>query len=160
MRYGLLYKNFCEKLQSLGRKDNGKYTIHHILFRSMGGQDVEENRVLMTPREHYIAHRIFAKKYQKQHPEIYYLLNSFANGMKGANGVRYCDFNFYWKKYATMKANASKEKNIQEALKIAQEETMRLIRLPGADAEFITKAVMAYSTGKDYVSCSQEKKEK
>lgn len=146
----------------MDRKDNGKYTVHHILFKCMGGLDVEENRVLMTPREHYIAHRIYAKKFQKQHPEVYYLLNSIAiNGMKGDNGVRYCDFNFYWKKYATMKANGgSKEKNIQEALRIAQEETMRLIKLPGADVEFITKKVLAFTTGKDYITCNQEKKDK
>lgn len=154
MNYGKLYKNFCKKIKSLNRKNiDGQFTEHHIVFRSMGGTESAENKILLTPREHYIAHRIFAKKYQKQHPEIYYLLNGFANGMKGPNGIRYCDFHFYWKKYVTLKNTGSKDKSVQEALKLAQKETMRLMQLPSANKEFIMLKVMAYTTGKDYYSC-------
>ena len=32
--------------------------IHHILPRSMGGSDDSENLVALTPREHFIAHKL------------------------------------------------------------------------------------------------------
>ena len=160
MNYGKLYKKFCFGFKKMKRNNNtGKFTEHHIHLRSMGGPDIEENKVLLTPREHYIAHRILAKKYQKRYPEIYYLLNTFANGMKGPNGVRYCDFHFYWKKYVTLKNMGSKDKTVQEALKLAQEETMRLLKLPSADVDFIMLKVMSYTTGKDYITCNATKKE-
>ena len=34
---------------------------HHIVMRSMGGSDDEENLVYLTCREHYIAHRLLHK---------------------------------------------------------------------------------------------------
>ena len=35
--------------------------IHHILPRSMGGSDDPENLVALTPREHFIAHKLLWK---------------------------------------------------------------------------------------------------
>lgn len=34
---------------------------HHILPRSLGGSDDPENLVLLTPREHFVAHRLLVK---------------------------------------------------------------------------------------------------
>ena len=36
---------------------------HHILPASLGGLDVEENLIFLTPREHFIAHMMLAKVY-------------------------------------------------------------------------------------------------
>lgn len=34
---------------------------HHIIPRSMGGKDTKENLVVLTAREHYIAHLLLTK---------------------------------------------------------------------------------------------------
>jgi hypothetical protein len=36
---------------------------HHIIPRSLGGKDSENNIIILTPREHYIAHLILWKAY-------------------------------------------------------------------------------------------------
>jgi len=46
------------------KKSNGVYLeSHHILPRSMGGSDSKDNLVLLTAREHFIAHRLLCKIY-------------------------------------------------------------------------------------------------
>lgn len=37
------------------------YDRHHILPRSLGGSNNSSNLVLLTPREHYVAHRLLTK---------------------------------------------------------------------------------------------------
>jgi hypothetical protein len=37
---------------------------HHILPRSLGGADVPENLVILTAREHFVAHLLLAKMYR------------------------------------------------------------------------------------------------
>lgn len=46
------------------RKENiptGYSENHHIIPRSLGGDDSEDNKVLLTGREHYIAHLLLVK---------------------------------------------------------------------------------------------------
>ena len=35
---------------------------HHIIPKSMGGLDTKENLVVLTAREHYIAHLLLTKR--------------------------------------------------------------------------------------------------
>jgi len=37
--------------------------IHHIIPKSIGGSNDKDNLVVLTPKEHYIAHRLLAKCY-------------------------------------------------------------------------------------------------
>lgn len=39
----------------------GEYESHHIVPRSLGGNDTKSNKILLTPREHYIAHWLLYK---------------------------------------------------------------------------------------------------
>ena len=39
------------------------YELHHILPKCLGGDDYSENLVLLTAREHFIAHKLLTKIY-------------------------------------------------------------------------------------------------
>ena len=39
----------------------GRVEKHHIVPKSLGGSDNKSNLVSLTPREHYVAHRLLAK---------------------------------------------------------------------------------------------------
>jgi 5-methylcytosine-specific restriction endonuclease McrA len=42
------------------------YELHHILPKSLGGLDLQENLVLLTAREHYIAHLLLYAIYKQK----------------------------------------------------------------------------------------------
>lgn len=141
MNYKKLYNKFCSYYKKLGRSYNDpRFTVHHILCRSMGGLDIEENKVAMTPKEHYIAHRILAHVYKKRNPEICYLLNKFANGMKGSDSPKYSNFNFYLNQILTFKKNG-KPKNYDSYCEALREEIIHLMELP-IDKQKITNKLM------------------
>ena len=49
------------------RKLKAKYTeMHHIMPKSLGGSDAEQNLIKLSAREHYIAHWILAKCFTKK----------------------------------------------------------------------------------------------
>jgi len=141
MNYKKLYTKFCNYYKKLGRSYNDpRFTVHHILCRSMGGLDTDENKVAMTPKEHYIAHRILAHVYKKRNPEICYLLNKFANGMKGTDSPKYSNFNFYLNQILTFKKNG-KPKNYDSYCDALREEIIHLMELP-IDKQKITNKLM------------------
>ncbi len=59
------YQKIYDQLIERGRKRNVSRLInvqnHHILPRSLGGDDGDDNLVFLTPREHFIAHIILVK---------------------------------------------------------------------------------------------------
>jgi hypothetical protein len=66
MNYSALYSSLVLKAQSEQRvKYQGVYyESHHIVPKSFGGSDKSFNRVLFTPREHYVAHLLLWKMYE------------------------------------------------------------------------------------------------
>ena len=61
MNYQNIYNNLIEK-----RLENVlccEYEIHHIIPKTLGGDDSNTNLVKLTPREHYIAHLLLTKIY-------------------------------------------------------------------------------------------------
>ena len=63
MDYKLIYEQLVTRGQK--RELTGYKERHHILPRSMGGGDDEENLVDLTPEEHFIAHLLLIK----MHPD-------------------------------------------------------------------------------------------
>lgn len=61
MDYEKIYNRLCSSRKNRGVKREGGYEIHHILPKSMGGSDDENNLVKLTYREHFIAHRLLFK---------------------------------------------------------------------------------------------------
>lgn len=65
MNYKHTYNNLIQSRSQLNRiKDKdiiGGFENHHIVPKSLGGSNNPENLVLLTPREHYVAHWLLYK---------------------------------------------------------------------------------------------------
>ena len=65
MNYIKHYNKLCELKKTLTRsKEHGCFELHHIIPRCKGGNNSKNNLVLLTPREHYIAHRLLWLHYR------------------------------------------------------------------------------------------------
>lgn len=71
MNYLLHYNKLIETRQELNRTKNQEiyYESHHIVPKCMGGDNSKDNLVLLTAREHYLAHLLLAKHYKTK--ELY-----------------------------------------------------------------------------------------
>ena len=63
MNYEKIYQELILSKKKLNRYlgDGNNYDLHHILPRSLGGTDNEDNLVLLTYKEHFIAHKLLLK---------------------------------------------------------------------------------------------------
>lgn len=63
MNYEKNYYDYINYVKGLNRfkGDGNYYERHHIKPRSLGGNDAEENLVLLTAREHFLAHYLLCK---------------------------------------------------------------------------------------------------
>jgi hypothetical protein len=63
MNYEQNYKDYISYVKTLIRKkgDGTYYELHHIIPRSLGGSNEQENLVLLTAREHFLAHYLLYK---------------------------------------------------------------------------------------------------
>lgn len=71
MDYKKIYDNLIESRQNLVRKKVKKrkmnyvyYEKHHIIPKSCGGTNDKENLILLTAKEHFIAHLLLTKCYE------------------------------------------------------------------------------------------------
>lgn len=63
MNYNTIYNNLIQR--AVSRSLDGYKERHHIIPRCLGGNDLKENLVDLTPEEHYIAHLLLVKIYPK-----------------------------------------------------------------------------------------------
>ena len=64
MNYHQIYTDFMSSRQKMNRtKGVGIFERHHIIPKCFGGTDSQDNLVLLTPKEHFIAHQILVKMY-------------------------------------------------------------------------------------------------
>jgi hypothetical protein len=75
------YKNIYYKIIENAKKETengnryvGYYEKHHILPKSLGGSNNENNLVKLTAREHFICHWLLIKMYKKGTEERYKML--------------------------------------------------------------------------------------
>lgn len=66
MNYRKIYDNLIlsRKLLNRIKLHDGSLENHHIIPKSLGGDDSKDNLVLLTPKEHYIAHLLLIKLYE------------------------------------------------------------------------------------------------
>lgn len=66
MNYSQIYKNLITSRQNLNRArtETLKYENHHIIPKSLGGTNDKTNLVLLTFKEHFIAHLLLTKMYE------------------------------------------------------------------------------------------------
>lgn len=62
-KYSKWYYNLIEKAKTANRfKGDGEYyEEHHIRPKSLGGKDIVDNLVLLTAKEHFVAHLLLFK---------------------------------------------------------------------------------------------------
>ncbi len=67
------------KTQVVQRKTTkGCYHRHHIIPESLGGSDLPQNKVILTPREHFIAHLLLMRMTSgKDRSKMAYALQRF-----------------------------------------------------------------------------------
>ena len=62
--YKLKYQRFIESRRHRPLIREKGYEIHHILPTSIGGTNDKSNKVKLTCREHFVAHRMLAKMFR------------------------------------------------------------------------------------------------
>ena len=64
-KYSRIYRKLVESRKTIGRdfKPRCGYEKHHIIPKSLGGTDKKDNIVVLTPREHCVAHMLLARMY-------------------------------------------------------------------------------------------------
>jgi len=67
MNYLKIYNDLMTTRKQKKRTKNAGvyYENHHILPRSLGGTDERENLILLTAREHFVAHALLMKHFEK-----------------------------------------------------------------------------------------------
>ena len=90
MNYQKHYDLLISTRQPLNRKkgDGQHYDKHHIVPRSLGGDNSKENLLLLTPKEHFIAHFLLWRIHRNRSMAAAFF--SMCNGkLKKAHGKQY-----------------------------------------------------------------------
>lgn len=96
MNYQKIYNDLVEKRKEFPYID-GYSEKHHIVPRSLGGSDDNDNLVRLSAKEHYIAHLLLCKIYENDKPKLYKMVKAFvmmAASPQG-NSNRYFNSNTY-----------------------------------------------------------------
>ena len=75
MNYQTLYNSIINNRTT--NRYNGYTEKHHIIPRSLGGTNEQDNLVGLTAREHFICHYLLAKMYPKESVEWYKMNHAF-----------------------------------------------------------------------------------
>jgi len=75
--YKIRYDNFISSRKLRTIPKNVYTENHHIIHKSLGGSDEDENLIILTAREHYIAHLMLWKVYGKQMTQAFYMMCGF-----------------------------------------------------------------------------------
>lgn len=86
MNYRKIYDQIIEK-RKLEEPQDCYTEVHHIVPRSLGGNDNKDNLVKLTAREHFICHYLLAKMYDKETIDWYKMNHAFMM-MKCDNIIR------------------------------------------------------------------------
>jgi hypothetical protein len=91
MNYIKLYQTIIDNVKKQNRVKNGSFLFesHHIVPKSIGGSNCRDNLVLLTPKEHYICHRLLVEIHRGTENEhkMYYAMWCMINGL--GNQKRY-----------------------------------------------------------------------
>lgn len=90
-KYTKIYMNLVDTRKRINRhKGDGQlYESHHIIPKCMGGSNSLSNRVLLTPREHFIAHLLLSKSVEQQYKQkMYCALVRFMGKKSTKSGIK------------------------------------------------------------------------
>ena len=94
MNYSKQYSNLINRALSRPLVNNTHYEKHHILPKSLGGQDIIENITFLTPKEHYIAHMLL---WRMGNPNQIFAVKCFLDDSINIRSPRFGLFR--WKKW-------------------------------------------------------------
>jgi len=110
MNYNKLYSRFIESRTS----PIGYCERHHIIPKSLGGNNRLENLIALTPREHFIAHRILAKMYNGiKRFKMIYALDKMLKGSKFIESAHITARTYEYLKIQISKEKSKQWKNVQ-----------------------------------------------
>jgi hypothetical protein len=69
MNYQKIYFNLIDRARN--RELSEYKEIHHVVPRCLGGSDMADNLVSLTPEEHYVAHQLLTRIYPNEHKLVY-----------------------------------------------------------------------------------------
>lgn len=101
MNYKQNYYDYLNYVRTLNRKKNQGiyYEEHHILPRCLGGEDSVGNLILLTPREHFLAHYLLTKFTENIDRYKMLLAFSYMSGSMSMTSCRgYCNSHLYEKR--------------------------------------------------------------
>ena len=115
MNYKEHYRKLCSSRQILHRVKGGDvyYELHHILPKSLGGDNTKNNLVLLTAREHYIAHLLLYMIYKEEGGDTFKKMSFALTSM--LSGKRTPHLHFSAKQYNLLKEAA---RNIRKGSKV------------------------------------------
>lgn len=89
MNYEKIYNQLIIRSQSENREKGCDiyFEQHHIIPKCLGGSNKKENLVLLTAREHYIAHKLLCEIYP-DNMKLHYAMWAMINGCTKRAGYR------------------------------------------------------------------------
>ena len=121
-KYIKWYYELCDSRKSMSRsKGDYYYESHHIKPKWLGGLDNKDNIVLLTAREHYLAHYLLFKHYgDRSSSAAFHIMNQSCN-MDYRDSKKYEEVRIWQSKNLSGELNPSKRmdvrKKISEAVK-------------------------------------------
>ena len=84
MTYSAIYCSLIERRRSNPLTDGEYGEVHHIIPKSEGGDNSQDNLIRLSAREHYVAHLLLAKIYddQKMYSAVMYMRTGFHSRRK------------------------------------------------------------------------------
>lgn len=83
MNYQRIYSEFIDdrRLKESELKESGAYfERHHVIPRSLGGDDSDDNLVALTPEDHFFAHVLLAKIHGGKMMRALFAMSNLNNG--------------------------------------------------------------------------------
>lgn len=156
------YDSLIEKSKKRGlnkKKLIGYYEKHHIIPKCKGGTNKKDNLVLLTYREHIIAHRLLIRIYPKSKELIYALykmINPKSENLRDATGLKM----FSLKELEVLRIKSSeflRKKNLGRKLSEETKNKIRNSRL-GKKLSEITKLKLSLSRKRRKISSETRKR--
>jgi hypothetical protein len=150
MNYARIYSQIIDRARASSRvKGDVYYEEHHIQPKCRGGDNNPENLVLLTAREHFLAHWLLVKMYNDF--QLVYAFNCFC--METHKGDRPTShlYKYARERYISMlKANTEWKRkmglSMTKLIWIKKEDTLECLRILPED--FDSFAAVGYSKGR------------
>jgi hypothetical protein len=112
MNHKRIYDDIINKA-FYGNRNRGKiyYENHHIIPKCLGGLNDENNLVLLTPREHFICHKLLVEIYPKNRSLVYAL--HMMMSCKNQNKYNDRDYKISSREYERIRIEVSKISSIR-----------------------------------------------